>query len=132
VQTAFPDHPLFRHLLRHDYTAFANELLAERRKLDLPPITRQVLLRAEAPQMAAAMAYLRSAVLAAPAMANVSVFDPTPAPMARVAGLERAQLLIQSASRSALQRFLSTWRPRLVEIKPRVARWSLDVDPLEF
>lgn len=132
VQTAFPDHPLFRHLLRHDYTAFANELLAERRKLDLPPITRQVLLRAEAPQMAAAMAYLRSAVLAAPAMENVSVFDPTPAPMARVAGLERAQLLIQSASRSALQRFLSTWRPRLVEIKPRVARWSLDVDPLEF
>ena len=82
--------------------------------------------------MAAALAFLQSAVRAAPAMAQVSVFDPTPAPMARVAGLERAQLLIQSASRQALQGFLSAWRPLLVEIKPRVARWSLDVDPLEF
>ena len=132
VQTAFPEHPLFRHLLRHDYAAFASELLAERRKLDLPPITRQVLLRAEAPHMASAMAYLRSAAAAAPATANVMIFDPTPAPMARVAGLERAQLLVQSPSRLALQQFLSAWRPQLVAIKPRVARWSLDVDPLEF
>ncbi len=132
VQTAFPEHPLFRHLLRHDYAAFAVELLAERRKLDLPPYTRQALLRAEAPQMAAAMAYLRSALQAAPDIPQVSVFDPTPAPMARVAGLERAQLLIQSASRPALQQFLANWRPQLAAIKPQVARWSLDVDPLEF
>ena len=132
VQTAFPEHPLFRHLLRHDYAAFAVELLAERRKLDLPPYTRQALLRAEAPQMAAAMTYLRSAVQAAPDIPQVSVFDPTPAPMARVAGLERAQLLIQSVSRPALQQFLANWRPQLAAIKPQVARWSLDVDPLEF
>jgi len=132
VQTAFPDHPLFRHLLRHDYAAFARELLAERRKLDLPPATRQALLRAEAPHMAAAMAFLHSAVQSAAAVEQVTVFDPTPAPMARVAGLERAQLLIQSASRLALQHFLSHWRPQLAAIKPRVARWSLDVDPLEF
>ena len=132
VQTAFPEHPLFRHLLRHDYAAFAVELLTERRKLDLPPYTRQALLRAEAPQMAAAMTYLRSAVQAAPDTAQISVFDPTPAPMARVAGLERAQVLIQSASRPTLQQFLANWRPQLAAIKPQVARWSLDVDPLEF
>ena len=132
VQTAFPEHPLFRHLLRHDYAAFAVELLAERRKLELPPYTRQALLRAEAPQMAAAMTYLRSAVQATPEIPQISVFDPTPAPMARVAGLERAQLLIQSASRPALQQFLAGWRPQLAAIKPQVARWSLDVDPLEF
>ncbi len=132
VQTAFPEHPLFRHLLRHDYAAFARELLDERRKLDLPPYTRQALLRAEAPQMSAAMTYLHSAVQAAPDIPQVRVFDPTPAPMARVAGLERAQLLIQSASRPALQQFLANWRPQLAAIKPQVARWSLDVDPLEF
>jgi primosomal protein N' (replication factor Y) len=132
VQTAFPDHPLFRHLLRHDYAAFARELLAERKRLDLPPYTRQALLRAEAPHMAAAMAFLHSAVKSAAAVEKVTVFDPTPAPMTRVAGLERAQLLIQSASRLSLQHFLSHWRPQLAAIKPRVARWSLDVDPLEF
>ena len=63
-------------------------------------------------------------------MPEVAVFAPTPATMARLANLERAQLLVQSASRQALQAFVRAWRPGLDAIKPRVARWSLDIDPL--
>jgi primosomal protein N' (replication factor Y) len=132
IQTAFPDHPLFRYLQRHDYAGYARELLAERKQLELPPYTRQVLLRAEAPTMDAALAFLQRAAARAPAHPQVSVFGATPAPMARVANLERAQLLVQSASRQALQQFVRGWRPQLDGIKPRVARWSLDVDPLAF
>lgn len=132
IQTAFPDHPLFRYLQRHDYPGYARELLAERRQLDLPPYTRQVLLRAEAPTMDASLAYLRQAAALAPVIPGVSVFTPTPSPMARVANLERAQLLIQSASRQALQAFVRDWRPQLDSIKPRIARWSLDIDPMTF
>ncbi|MCD6705867.1 MAG: primosomal protein N' [Thiobacillus sp.] len=132
IQTAFPDHPLFRYLQRHDFAGYARALLAERRQLDLPPFTRQILLRAEAPTMEAGLAFLQRAAALAPDTADVSVFSATPAPMARVANLERAQLLIQSASRLALQAFVRDWRPLLDSIKPRVARWSLDVDPLVF
>jgi primosomal protein N' (replication factor Y) (superfamily II helicase) len=132
IQTAFPDHPLFRYLQRHDYPGYARELLAERRQLDLPPFTRQVLLRAEATTMDAALAFLQRAARLAPDDARVSMFGATPAPMARVANLERAQLLIQSANRLALQKFVRVWRPQFDTIKPRVARWSLDVDPLVF
>ncbi|MEQ1662067.1 MAG: primosomal protein N' [Thiobacillus sp.] len=132
IQTAFPDHPLFRYLQHHDYAGYARELLKERKQLDLPPRTRQVLLRAEAPTMDAALAFLRRAAACVPDIASVSVFSPTPAPMARVANLERAQLLIQSPQRQALQACLRDWRPQLETIKPRVARWSLDVDPLAF
>ena len=132
IQTAFPDHPLFRYLQRHDFAGYARALLAERKQLDLPPYTRQVLLRAEATTMDAALAFLQRAAAFAPDTADVSVFSATPAPMARVANLERAQLLIQSASRLALQAFVRNWRPQLDNIKPRVARWSLDVDPLVF
>jgi primosomal protein N' (replication factor Y) len=132
IQTAFPDHPLFRYLQRHDYAGYARELLAERRQLDLPPYTRQVLLRAEATTMAAALAFLQRAAALAPEHPQVSVFGATPAPMARVANLERAQLLIQSAQRQALQAFVRDWRPQLDTLRPRVARWSLDVDPLVF
>jgi primosomal protein N' (replication factor Y) len=132
IQTAFPDHPLFRYLQRHDYAGYARELLAERKQLELPPFTRQVLLRAEATTMDAALAFLQRAAQLAPDDADVSVFGATPAPMARVANLERAQLLIQSASRQALQAFVRDWRPQLESIKPRVGRWSLDVDPLVF
>ncbi|MFP5408520.1 MAG: primosomal protein N' [Gammaproteobacteria bacterium] len=132
IQTAFPDHPLFRYLQRHDYAGYARVLLAERRQLELPPYTRQVLLRAEATTMDAALAFLHRAAQLAPDDANVSVFGATPAPMARVANLERAQLLVQSAQRQALQAFVRDWRPQLDTIRPRIARWSLDVDPLVF
>jgi primosomal protein N' (replication factor Y) len=132
IQTAFPDHPLFRALQRHDFPGYARELLAERKRLELPPTTRQALLRAEATTMDAALAFLRGAAALAPTETAVDVFTPTPAPMARVANLERAQLLVQSPSRQALQRFLRDWRPHLDTIRPRVARWSLDVDPLAF
>ncbi len=132
IQTAFPDHPLFRYLQRHDYAGYARELLAERRQLELPPFTRQVLLRAEATTMDAALAFLKRASALAPDQPEVSVFGATPAPMARVANLERAQLLIQSPQRQALQAFVRDWRPQLDTIRPRIARWSIDVDPLVF
>ncbi|WP_310446509.1 primosomal protein N' [Thiobacillus sp.] len=132
IQTAFPDHPLFRFLQRHDFAGYARMLLAERKQLDLPPLTRQVLLRAEAPSMSASLAFLQQAARIAPEHPHISVFTAVPAPMARVANLERAQLLIQSASRRALQAFVHNWQPQLDTIKPRVARWSLDIDPLVF
>ena len=131
IQTAFPEHPLFRHLVRHDYAGYARDLLAERRALDLPPYSRQALLRAEAPAMDAALAFLRQAARA-PAPAQVQILTPVPAPMARVARYDRAQLLVQSTSRQALQTFLADWQSWLEAIRPRIERWSLDVDPLVF
>jgi primosomal protein N' len=49
--------------------------------------------------------------------------------MARKAGLERAQILIQAATASRLQPFLVALREWLVEQTARNVRWSLDVDP---
>ena len=61
------------------------------------------------------------------------LYDPVPMRMARLANLERAQLLIESSSRRALQHFLSEWRTLLASIKsPSRLRWHLEVDPLEF
>jgi primosomal protein N' (replication factor Y) len=132
IQTAFPEHPLFRHLVRHDFDGYAAVLLAERRQLDLPPYSRQVLLRAEAPQMDAALAFLRHAVRLAEPPPEVELLTPVAAPMARIARFDRAQLLIQSTQRQALHGFLAAWLPRFDSIRPRVERWSVDVDPLAF
>ena len=53
--------------------------------------------------------------------------------MARRANFERAQLLIESPSRRALQLFLAEWGVALDAIKtPSRLRWHLEVDPLEF
>ena len=53
--------------------------------------------------------------------------------IARVADVERMQMLVESASRPALQRFLAGWLPTLHALRPqhkRLLRWAVDVDPL--
>jgi len=133
VQTQFPAHPLYQALLRQDYTAFADELLAERKRSGFPPFVYQALLRAEALSERAVMDFLAQAARSAEAHdKTVTLYDPVPAPIARVAGHHRAHLLAQSSSRGALQRFLSNWVPALARRKAGQVRWSIDVDPLEL
>jgi primosomal protein N' (replication factor Y) (superfamily II helicase) len=62
----------------------------------------------------------------------VEVYPPVPAGLARRAGLERGQVLAQSADRGALQRFLPAWREALAAVPGRRVRWALDVDPSGF
>lgn len=131
IQTAFPEHPLFAALRSGDYTAFAESLLAEREQATLPPFSSQAMLRAEAHSLDAAIRFLREAAALAPDSKHVNVYDPVPAFMARLAGKERAQLLVESTSRGALQKFLSAWMPALEAHKTRNVRWALDVDPLD-
>jgi primosomal protein N' (replication factor Y) len=52
--------------------------------------------------------------------------------LARLAGLERAQVLLQSVSRSRLQAFLSEWDEALYRLPAQGVRWHIDVDPIEF
>ncbi|MDB5811085.1 MAG: replication restart helicase PriA [Betaproteobacteria bacterium] len=132
IQTEFPDHPLYQALRRHDYSAYARELLAERKQAGFPPFVHQAVLRAEAPQISVALDFLQRAALSAHEIqAAVTVYDPIPAPLVRLAGLERAQLTVQARSRTALQRFLGEWHERLSARAERKVRWALDVDPLE-
>jgi primosomal protein N' len=41
-------------------------------------------------------------------------------------------LLVQTRSRAELRAFLNDWRPQLADAASTAARWSLDVDPLDF
>jgi len=50
-----------------------------------------------------------------------------------VADVERMQMLLESASRGALQRLLALWLPQLHGLRAThkgVLRWAVDVDPL--
>ncbi len=133
IQTEFPAHSLYQALRRHDYPAYAQELLAERRQAGFPPFVHQALLRAEASRLEVALDFLaRAARNGARIKGAVTIYDPIPAGMARLAGLERAQLTVEARSRSALHAFLREWRAWLDAAAGRNVRWSLDVDPLEL
>jgi len=66
-----------------------------------------------------------------PDQEGITFNDPIPMTITRIANIERAQLLIECASRPALQAFLKDWIRRLRKIKTRV-RWSLEVDPVDI
>ena len=135
LQTQFPDHPLYAALVRHDYPAFAATQLKERQQAGFPPYAHQAMLRAEALSMAESLSFLAAARACPESEADplVIFYDPVPMRLARRASLERAQLLVESPSRRALQRFLSRWVTRLEAIRaPSRLRWHLEVDPLEF
>jgi primosomal protein N' (replication factor Y) (superfamily II helicase) len=132
VQTRYPDHPLFAALARHDFAGFADSQLEERRSAGFPPFVFEAALRAEAKKLDVAMQFLQSAATLVSAPSQVRIYDPVPHVITRRAGLERAQLLVQSSSRGALQSFLAAWSESLAATAPRTIRWHLDVDPIEF
>jgi primosomal protein N' (replication factor Y) len=133
VQTQFPEHPLYQALVRQDYRSFAEDLLDERRRAVFPPFVYQALLRAESQSEATLMDFLGfAASQGGLGHEAVTLYDPVPATIAKIAGHHRGHLLAQSASRAELQRFLSEWRPLLVARKAARVRWSIDVDPIDL
>jgi len=133
IQTRYPEHPLYRALVRNDYAGFAKGVLAERRQAGFPPFVFEAALRAESTDELRAQRFLRSAIDQSPhRSASVAVFDPVPMSLARLAGAERAQVLVQSRSRPRLQAFLSEWSDALYRMPSHGVRWHLDVDPIEF
>jgi primosomal protein N' (replication factor Y) len=133
VQTWHPQHALYAALRAHDYEAFATAQLAERRAAGLPPYSSLALLRAEARTADAASGFLRDAALLAGQHAGVAVYPPVPPHVAKVADVERMQMLVESPARGALQRMLGAWLPGLHALRAQhkgVLRWAVDIDPL--
>ncbi|MGF6180676.1 primosomal protein N' (replication factor Y) [Massilia sp. UYP32] len=130
VQTRYAQHPLYGAVMRHDYERFAGQLLEERKEAGLPPFMYQALLRAEAKELPIAIAFLEAARDCLPSDA-ILINDPIPMTMTRVHNMDRAQLLVESSSRPALQAFLRVWIDQLRAMKSRV-KWSLEVDPLDI
>ena len=133
IQTAFPEHPLFDSLQRHDYDAWAKTLVDERRSAGFPPFVYQVLLRAEAKSEPHVYSFLGRAREDAIKLAMpVDVYSVVPAVMPRRANHFLAQLLVQSEARKSLQQFLREWYPLLGVLADNKLRWSLDIDPMDF
>jgi len=130
IQTRYVQHPLYAAVAAHDYDGFARTLLREREQAGLPPFIYQAILRAEARELPIAMEFLHFAASCVD-HDGITINEPIPMSMARIANMDRAQLLVESVSRPALQGFLKRWLAALREHKAR-AKWSLEVDPVDI
>ncbi|MFM8339550.1 MAG: primosomal protein N', partial [Fluviibacter sp.] len=141
VQTEHPEHPLYQCIPQHDVPAFLALELSERQRAGFPPYASQAIVRAEAKQLETVLEFLKRIKTLVPAESHPEVFmyDPVPMRMVKLAGRERAQLLIESPSRIALQNFLNDWLPRISAGRgmtrgaaPGGVRWGVEVDPMDY
>jgi primosomal protein N' (replication factor Y) len=142
IQTWNPHHPLFAALRRHDFGAFAASQLEERAMAGLPPFSHLALLRSEAKDPAVAEAFLHQARQLALDLAaewalrggpeSLRVYAPVSPPTAKIAGIERRQMLVEGDTRAALSFLLGRWIPQLHALRQGLkglTRWAVDVDP---
>lgn len=140
VQTGYPEQPVYQALLRHDYSGFARHSMQERESATLPPFSHQALLSAEARDLNVALEFLQSARESAlewmtqqQSSDMITLYDPVPLRIVRVDNMCRAQLLLESTHRPALQSLLRNWLAGLNDSpEARKVRWQLEVDPLEI
>ncbi|HEY9279165.1 MAG TPA: primosomal protein N' [Eoetvoesiella sp.] len=140
IQTDYPEQAVYQALLRHNYVGFAQYGLAEREAIGLPPYAFQALLTAEARELKLALDFLGQARALPeahpadfPTASAITLYDPVPLRVVRVANIERAQLLVESHSRPALQAFLTAWSAALPSLaRATRVRSLLEVDPLEI
>ena len=132
VQTYSPDHPVIRHLVDGRYERFLEEEVALRREAALVPFSRACLLRLSGESAAAtatAASVLAEQVRPLCAAANWWLLGPAPAPVARVAGRSRWQLLLHGPAGSALPLPPGT---ALWDSLPSDVALAVDPDPLQL
>ena len=140
IETQYPEAPVFQYLLRHDVDGFMAYIAHERDEAKLPPFTYQGLVHAEAKSLEKAIGFLNElkARLKQYGMVpkDVYVYDPVPKTVMRVAGSERAQLVIESANRKLLQEILENIdRDLRQQSQGRISkvsriRWLVERDPI--
>lgn len=131
IQTCHSDHPLLNALRKGQYLPIADQLLAERKSSHLPPYQAMAILRAEAGEMVTSLQFLDQAKNLTP-MADLQIWGPLPAVIARRADRHRAQLVLLSTNRRRLGQALSQLTQILDSQRlPTGLRWQIDVDPLE-
>lgn len=135
LQSHYPQHPLLVNLMTQPYEVLLDQLLTDRKPLQLPPFSYLALWRTEAKQASRAfeaMAIIKAA-LKKIANSSITIYDPVPAPLQKKAGFFRVQLLVQAKQRAALQHTLADCLTALTaNAQLHAVRWSVDIDPMDM
>ena len=135
IQTRNPDNPMLQTLVSEGYGPFASIAMAERKLAELPPYSYMAMVRAEAAGAQEPHRFLLqvASALEKSKRGQLDVMGPAPAPMERLGGRYRAQLLLQSDKRSTLNQNLSQLSTQIDQLEgARRCRWSIDVDPVDL
>ena len=131
VQTFAPDHYAIRPVVDHDFERFYLEELGHRAALGYPPFGHLVhvgVSGVDLQEASAAAARLAEALNSNP---TLEVLGPAPAPLARLRGRHRFQLLVKASDREALRAGAELLWEAAAQLPASVLA-SVDTDPINM
>lgn len=138
IQTELPDHELYQAVKKNDVESYLTLLTEARKIAELPPYSSQALIIADGRDGKVVLEVLNELRQELFALENwpkdVAIYDAVPRTMAKVAGRERAQVLIETAHRPKLQAALNLVN-EVLEVrrkKSRSIRLIIERDPSSY
>jgi primosomal protein N' (replication factor Y) (superfamily II helicase) len=130
VQTLFPEHYSIQLACRQNYRAFYDHEIRYRRAMRYPPIVSLINAVVRAPAFGRAMddaADLAARVRIGAAAGAFQVLGPAPAPLGKLRGEYRAQILLKGTRRTSMREALQQAVAAMPDLQRRV---TIDIDPL--
>jgi primosomal protein N' (replication factor Y) (superfamily II helicase) len=135
IQTYHPHHYALRHATAQDYRGFYEEEIRHRRNHGYPPFVAlaMVLSRHKQAERAHETAQkVRAALLEADETRACRVLGPAPAPLARLRGEYRVQLLLKSRSRKQMRAVIDRAFEALEKDGQDLRSVNLEIDPVSM
>ncbi len=133
IQTYHPGHYALRHASAQNYQGFYDEEIRHRQNLVYPPFVSLATLLVRGPELSRVRAdalTLRKELDQANTERLSRVLGPAPAPLARLKGEHRYQLLIKSRSRKQLRAIVDRAIRAAVESGINARSLNLEIDPV--
>ncbi|HPR65414.1 MAG TPA: primosomal protein N' [Thermoanaerobaculia bacterium] len=130
IQTSFPEHYAVKHAVSQDFDAFYEREIRLRRALKYPPFSHMILLQISATSMKRAELTARDLSVRLRAHSHsgrVIMMGPAPAPLARLRGKHRFQILLRAEHRGVLR---AVTRAALGDSLS--SNITVDIDPYTF
>jgi primosomal protein N' (replication factor Y) len=130
-----PEHYSIRHSMTHDYERFYNEEIVFRKELHYPPFGRIIKLEFKSPkeeQAAEAARTAQNRIRHLMREKDTMLLGPAPAPIFRMRGQYRFQLLLLSQQRDKIRMLALQGRKAVEEKYGRKCKVIVDVDPVNL
>jgi len=129
LQTRVADHPIFNLIKTGNYELVANEILNERKKLDLSPYINAVYLKAEDANQARLRKFLVEAKKYL-SKEHLEVYGPFEAPITKVGYKHRMFCIIQSSKKEIMLKTIDEFVSHSDKQKKEISNWVVDIDPI--
>ena len=137
VQTFSPEHPAIQAAARHDYQAFAENEMIQRRKFHYPPLgsVARIILRGPTEEVTEAVAEAlvrRLEAVRESLGAEVRILGPAPPPIAKLRGKYRFHILLQAARADQLGATIRRATAEFTIAEKDEVQYVVDIDPMDM